>query len=375
MLTLTAPTHDEPQASPTDTAPPDRAPGGGRDPRALLHYLAPIAPYLADPRITEIAINRPGELWTEESTGWQRHAASALTLECCRFLASLVATYDHKHVDERTPTLSATLPAGERIEIVLPPACEPGTVSFTIRKPAQIRRTLDQHETEGAFDAIVDIARADRTLNPLEDELLALKAARRWREFLALAVRSRRNIVLSGATGSGKTTLLKSLLDCIPATERLVTIEDVAEITLPRQPNHVHLYYSKDGQGSARVTAKQLLAASLRMKPTRILLAELRADEAFMFLDAANTGHPGSMTTVHANSAKLAFARIASLIGQAPEAANRRFADILAEVQAKIDIVIQCEEVANAHEGRSTTTRRITEIYYAPLAQRRLAAE
>ena len=147
-----------------------------------------------------------------------------------------------------------------------------------------------------------------------EQELKRLHAAGEWAEFLQLAVRLRKNILVSGPTGSGKTTLTKGLVLEIPSDERLVVLEDAAELSLTSHPNSVRLLYSKDGQGLARVSAKQLLEASLRMRPDRILLAELRGEEAYYYLRNVNSGHPGSITSIHASSAQLAFEQLTLLV-------------------------------------------------------------
>src|ERR1700727_3736135 len=141
---------------------------------------------------------------------------------------------------------------------------------------------------------------------------------------MRLAGGSRKNIVVSGPTGSGKTTWTKALIREIPSDERLVTIEDAKELVLDRHPNHVRLYYSKDDQGLSRVTPKQLLESFLRMKPDRILLAELRAEEAFDYLRNVNSGHPGSITSIHAGSCELAFEQLVLLVKQS--AAGRELA-------------------------------------------------
>ena len=147
-------------------------------------------------------------------------------------------------------------------------------------------------------------------------ELLRLLDAQDYEAFMRLAVVSRKNILVSGPTGSGKTTWTKALIREIPSEERLITIEDAQELVLDRHPNHVRLFYSKDDQGLARVTPKQLLESCLRMKPDRILLAELRAEEAFDYLRNVNSGHPGSITSVHAASAELAFEQLVLLVKQ-----------------------------------------------------------
>jgi type IV secretion system protein VirB11 len=127
----------------------------------------------------------------------------------------------------------------------------------------------------------------------------------------------------------------------IPVTERLVTIEDARELVLDRHPNHVRLFYSKDGQGLARVTPKQLLECCLRLKPDRILLAELRSEEAFYYLRNVNSGHPGSITSVHASSCALAFEQLVLLIKESPAGREMPRADILQLLHLVLDVIIQ----------------------------------
>src|SRR6185437_12623554 len=160
--------------------------------------------------------------------------------------------------------------------------------------------------------------RASDSLDATETELIRLLNSKNYESFMRLAVVSRKNILVSGATGSGKTTWTKALIREIPAEERLITIEDAQELVLDRHVNHVRLFYSKDGQGLARVTPKQLLESCLRMKPDRILLAELRSEEAFDYLRNVTSGHPGSITSVHAASAELAFEQLVLLVKQSP---------------------------------------------------------
>ena len=179
--------------------------------------------------------------------------------------------------------------------------------------------------------------------------------------FMRLAVRSRKNILVSGPTGSGKTTWTKALIREIPSDERLITIEDAKELVLDRHPNHVRLFYSKDDQGVARVTPKQLLESCLRMKPDRILLAELRAEEAFDYLRNVNSGHPGSITSVHATSAELAFEQLVLLVKQNPGGRELARSDIKSLLYLLIDVVIQF--------GVERHERFIKEIWYRAGAQ------
>ena len=196
--------------------------------------------------------------------------------------------------------------------------------------------------------------------------LLRLHAAHDYAAFMRLAVRARKNIVVSGATGSGKTTWTKALIREIPRDERLVTIEDARELVLDRHPNHVRLYYSKDDQGLARVTPKQLLECCLRMRPDRILLAELRAEEAFDYLRNVNSGHPGSITSVHASSAELAFEQLMLLVKQS----SRRLADWRArDIKS---LLLPADRRGHPVSG-SRHRRVISEIWFDPA--RRLRAD
>jgi len=200
-------------------------------------------------------------------------------------------------------------------------------------------------------------------LDETERELQRLLSSNQYEQFMRLAVKSRKNILVSGPTGSGKTTWTKALIREIPPEERLVTIEDAQELVLDRHPNHVRLFYSKDDQGLARVTPKQLLESCLRMKPDRILLAELRAEEAFDYLRNVNSGHPGSITSVHATSAELAFEQLVLLVKQSQGGRELSRGDIKSLLYMLVDVVIQF--------GVERHERFIKEIWYDPARKRR----
>ncbi|MBX9794031.1 MAG: P-type DNA transfer ATPase VirB11, partial [Burkholderiaceae bacterium] len=282
-------------------------------------------------------------------------------------LATAVATFSDQQINQERPLLAATLPSGERIQFVIPPAVTRGTVSITVRKPSQVIKRLDDFEREGLFERIND-ARATVTrtesagLLPFEQDLVSLKDAGRYAEFLRLAVRKHQTIVVSGKTGSGKTTFMKGLVEEVPQHERLVTIQDTAELTLPNHPNVVHLYYSKDGQGTAKVTAKQLLEACLRMKPDRIFLAEVRGDECFYFVRLAASGHPGSITSVHAGSCALAFEQMSLLIRESGAGGGLRMNEIKWLLGVVVDVVVQFD--------KDERGRFISEVFYEPRRQR-----
>lgn len=322
----------------------------------LAEYLLPIQSFIDDPSLTEICINRPREVWTEGSLGWQRYDVPEISFGHCRQLATLIASYNGKSISADKPVLSSALPNGERVQVIIPPACEPNTVSITIRKPSLIDKTLDELDGEGAFQ---EVAHIDAGLKPFELELLSLKNEGKIKEFLDLAVRMQRNILIVGKTGSGKTTITKSLTRSIPEDERLITIEDVHELFLNQHPNKVHLFYAREDEGGAKVTPKQALASCLRMKPDRILLAELRGDEAWEFIKSVNTGHPGSISTMHANGAFEAFEQLTALIKDSRTGAHLDTTYIKNRLFTTLDIVLFYHK------------RKLREVYYDPEFKRK----
>jgi type IV secretion system protein VirB11 len=330
---------------------------------ALDLTLRALRPVLTDREVTEICINRPGEAYIETREGWRCEPLAFATFEWCQSLARLVANSTRQRIDAESPLLSAALPGGERIQIVLPPATTPGTVAITIRRPADEVWTLDELERRGVFRAT---RRACDAPDGTENELLRLLEAKEYQAFLRLAVERRRNILVSGPTGSGKTTFTKALIREIPAGERLITIEDAKELVLDGHENHVRLFYSKDDQGQARVTPKQLLESCLRMKPDRILLAELRGEEAFDYLRNVNSGHPGSITSIHAASAELAFEQLVLLVKQSRAGQELAREEIKHLLYLLIDVVVQF--------GIEHRQRCIKEIWYDPARKHRTLA-
>jgi len=343
----------------TESPSPRVGGAGGVDSSALELTLRSLRPWLARPGVTELCINRPGEVFIESHEGWQREALPFADFEWCRRLAKLIANSTHQRVDEESPLLSASLPSGERVQLVLPPATTRGCVAMTIRRPSEQVWSIEELTRNGIFQMT---RRASEEGDASDAELVRLLEAQDYEAFMRLAVRTRKNIVVSGPTGSGKTTYTKALIREIPAEERLITIEDTRELVLDQHPNHVRLYYSKDDQGQAHVTPRQLLEACLRMKPDRILLAELRAEEAFDYLRNVNSGHPGSITSVHAASAELAFEQLVLLVKQSRAGAELTRADIKSLLYLLVDIVIQF--------GVERHQRFITEVWYDPTRKR-----
>jgi type IV secretion system protein VirB11 len=356
----------KPQHGLRATAPADDPPGNAFShpvpASSLALTLRALQPLLGHADVTEICINRPGEAFIETQTGWRQEHLPFADFNWCYRLAKLVANATRQRIAEESPLLSAALPGGERVQIVIPPATAPGCVAITVRRPATTVWSIRELAERGVFRTT---RRAAQSIDPTEQELLGLLAAQDYEAFMGLAVRAKKNIVVSGATGSGKTTFTKALIREIPANERLITIEDAPELVLQDHPNHVRLFYSKGDQGQAKVTPKHLLESCLRMRPDRILLAELRSDEAFDYLRNVNSGHPGSITSVHASSADLAFEQLTLLVKQSRSGGDLPRPEIKTLLYLLVDIVVQFGVVGHQ--------RCIQEIWYDPARKRALA--
>jgi type IV secretion system protein VirB11 len=299
-------------------------------------YLRPLATWLEQPDVTDILINAPGEVWIERIGGeTQPHPAPDLTEAALWRLATQIAAMAHQGINREHPLLSATLPGGARVQIIAPPATR-GPMALAIRKHVVNNLTLEDYAVSGAFEQarlvrLDEGSETDRRLRgALDDGRIA--------DFLRMAVGARKNIVVSGGTSTGKTTFLNALLKEIPAHERLIVIEDTPEVRL-EQANALGLVAVRGDLGEASVTVEDLLQASLRMRPDRIILGELRGAEAYSFLRAVNSGHPGSITTVHADSPRAAVDQIALMVLQG--GANLGRAEIIEYVGGVVDIAVQ----------------------------------
>src|SRR4051794_14508936 len=288
--------------------------------------LGPIEPLFRDHTITDILVNGPKDVYVERKGKLARVPTSFRNNAHLLAIIDRIVSRVGRRVDESSPMVDARLPDGSRVNAIIPPLALDGPVLSIRRFSAQI--TMDQLLELGA----------------LTTEMVDL---------LAGCVQARLNILISGGTGSGKTTLLNALSSFIPASERIVTIEDAAELRL--QQEHVVRLETRppNAEGRGEVLARDLVKNALRMRPDRIIVGEVRGTEALDMLQAMNTGHEGSLTTVHANSPRDALARIETMIQFAgmnlPNKAMRE------QISSALDVIVQVSRLSDG-------TRRVTSV-------------
>lgn len=292
-------------------------------------YLAPLQQWLDCDTVTEILVNRPGEVWIEDAgrAAMQRIACPQIDDRLMQRLAEQVARISHQGINREHPLLAATLPNGARIQVCGPPATRQHW-ALAIRKHRLLDLSLEAYD-RGPLSSVTVEPRFDPKAEPIA--------------YLRQAIRDRRTILISGGTSSGKTTFLNAILREIPADQRVVAVEDTAELRLPNS-NSVGLIAVKGDLGEAKVGPDDLLQAALRLRPDRIVLGELRGRETISFLRAINTGHPGSFSTVHANSPRGALEQIALMSLQAGIGLNR--SETLDYAASVIDVVVQLDRRA-----------------------------
>ena len=300
-------------------------------------YLAPFRQWLDRDTVTEILVNRPGEIWIEDAAhpGMQRVAAPEVDDRLVQRLAEQVARVSHQGINREHPLLGATLPDGARVQFCGPPATRKHW-AMAIRRHRRLDLPLD------AYDAGPLIGATHADLPDAQAEPIA---------FLRAAIRQRLTILISGGTSTGKTTFLNAMLGEIPRAERVVLVEDTPELKLPGA-NGVGLVAVKGELGEAKVSANELLQAALRLRPDRIVLGELRGAESVSFLRAINTGHPGSFSTIHANSLRGALEQLSLMVMQTGIGLTR--SDTIAYAAGVIDVIVQL--------GRQNGKRGITAI-------------
>jgi pilus assembly protein CpaF len=290
----------------------------------------PIEPLLQDDSITEVMVNGPSDVWVERAGRLEKTGVRFTDEHHLRRIINKIVAQVGRRVDEASPMVDARLPDGSRVNAVLPPLSLIGPV-VTIRKFSKRRWDLNDLVGIGS---------------------MSLQA----KEFLEAAIEAELNILISGGTGSGKTTLLNALSSSIPGDQRIVTIEDAAELRL----NQAHVLRlesrPKNIEGQGEIPIRELLRNSLRMRPDRIIVGEVRGAETLDMLQAMNTGHDGSLSTCHANSPRDAIARIESMVLMA--GVDFPMKAIREQVSRALDLVVQVERMPGG--GRRVTS--VTEV-------------
>jgi len=287
----------------------------------------PLQPLLADPKVTEIMVNGPGKVWVERSGRLQLSDVTFRDDDHVLRIIERIILPIGRRIDESSPMVDARLPDGSRVNAVIPPLSLDGP-TLTIRKFSRDAMQLKDLFAAGTFSV----------------EMLL---------FLQACAEARLSMVISGGTGTGKTTLLNILSSCISPEERVVTIEDPCELQL-QQPHVVRMECRPaNAEGKGEITQGQLVKNALRMRPDRIIIGEVRGREAFDMLQAMNTGHEGSMTTVHANSPRDALMRVENMVLMANLDLPVRV--IREQIASAINIVVQ---LGRFRDG----SRRVTRI-------------
>ena len=312
-------------------------------------FLAPLAAFLTRGDVTDLYINRPGELWLETASGTERHDGAALDDASLWRLARQIAASSDQGINREHPLLAATLPDGARVQVCAPPATR-GHVIVAIRKHSMPDLRLSDYAASGAFDRVGELALCREAADAALAELLH---GGKTFEFLGAAVRARKTIVISGGTGTGKTTFLNALLKEAPDSERFVLIEDTPEIQLHHQ-NAVGLVAVRGKLGEASVSPAELVEAALRLRPDRIIMGEVRGAEAISWLRAVGTGHPGSITTVHADSPAGAVEQLAMMSLAAGTELTR--VELVDYVRSTVELFVQL--------GKDNGARLVTEIEF-----------
>ena len=293
----------------------------------LVLGLGPIEPLLSDARVTEIMVNGPSAVFFERDGVLHEAEEQFSSEEQLRSVVDRIVSPLGRRVDEQSPIVNARLPEGHRVNVIIPPLAMNGT-TMTIRKFRATAFTLGELVSLGTLTAQMST-------------------------LLSWAVKSRKNIAVSGGTGGGKTTLLNALSRQIPPTERIITIEDSAELHFEHHPHVVRLEARPaNAEGKGEVTIRELVVNALRMRPDRIVVGECRGAEAADMLQAMNTGHDGSLTTLHANSPAEVVPRLVMMVRYGMDLPVEV---IEAQIHSALDLIVQQDRMGDG-------TRRITQV-------------
>lgn len=331
---------------------------------ALDNHLKPLSEWLNKETVNEILIQKPYTVLIEEQNGIKREHVPILSYEYLKQLTRLISSYSNQRLSETEPLLSAHLPTGERVQVILPPAVKSGYVIISIRKQTIADIDLVDYEKMNFFKN-VNLYQRRLSINhhpQAEDqELSTLLNEKKYVDFLTRAIELKKNMMVSGATSTGKTTFLNACLKRIPMYEHIVTLEDVPELKLGSDRLHTALFASKGNQGSAMITIQDLLQSSLRIRPDRIIMGELRGKEAVDYLHAISTGHDGAISSIHAGSPDMVFTRLVHMVKLSGSNFSKQ--DILEDLETVMDVIVQLKrKVINGKFERV-----VSDIYFKGL--------
>ena len=280
---------------------------------AIKNFLSPVWDLLQDESVTEVMINSYNEIWVEKKGKIEKTSSSFPDEDSLRAAANNIAQSVGRRIDDDSPRLDARLPNGYRIHAVIPPCARKGT-TVAIRKFSKVQMTFKDLIT---FESLsVDMA-----------------------QFVDIAVKLGKNILISGGTGSGKTTLLSMICNRIPKGQRIIVIEDSSELQIDYE--HIVFFETRmaDEQGNKEVSIEDLLKSSLRLRPDRIIVGEVRGGEALDLIQAMNTGHKGCLGTLHANTPQSALVRLQALAQGAESKLSEKA--LIQQISSAVDLVIQ----------------------------------
>lgn len=285
--------------------------------------------------LTEIAVNRPGELFVKVRGKWQQNETNMSFRDCMSFAGAISDYHDGGSVTPEYPLRSATLPLGERVQIVIPPASERETVSITIRKPSSVFIDHPTFVQQGFYTRL----NQGIVVGEREDKLSLMFKENRFEDFIPECLRQGKTMVFCAGTGAGKTTFANACLEYIPHHLRCISIEDTDEAKFRFHKNHVKLYYPSEGESTV-VSSASLLRSGFRMNPDRILMTEVRGAEAWDFLKGSSSGHAGNITTVHEGTPEDAVLGLVQRCYMNPECQNLPYNIILRRVLSNVDVIM-----------------------------------